>query len=77
MASYKLVVECSAPTYYDYETNKELYSICDEGPQNLWVCLWDDEENDAIEWIECFPVGAVDKAKEYIQKLEAEDAKNE
>ena len=67
---YKVVYEYSAPTYYDYETNEELYDECQASIQSYWVCSWDKDEREILEWIEQFCTA--EEAEEYKNKLERE-----
>lgn len=73
MIKYRLAIEYSAPTYYDYDTNEELYDECQSNQQRLWVVSYDTETNEVEEWIRDFLIGEEDKAREYIKKLEKEN----
>lgn len=70
MIKYRLAIEYSAPTYYDYDTDEELYDECQSSPQRLWVVSYDTEANEVVEWITDFLIGEEDKAREYIKGLE-------
>lgn len=70
MIKYRLAIEHSAPTYYDYDTNEELFDECQSSPQRLWVVSYDTEEDEVVEWIKDFLIGEEDRAREYIKKLE-------
>lgn len=71
---YKVVSEWAAPTYYDIDTNEELYNECDASIQALWVVSYDEDEHEIIEWLERFATyedsKAVDLANELNEKGE-------
>lgn len=71
---YKVVSEWSAPTYYDIDTNEELYDECDASIQALWVVSYDEDEHEIVEWLERFAIDedskAVDLANELNKKVE-------
>ena len=71
---YKVVSEWAAPTYYDIDTNEELYDECDASVQALWVVSYDEDEHEIIEWLERFDTyedsKAVDLANELNKKGE-------
>lgn len=69
---YKAVYEYSAPTFYDVDTDKELYDECDAGVQCYWVVSWDTEEKEIIEWLERYVDAeeAIKVAKELNEKGE-------
>lgn len=67
--SYKIVVEHSAPTFYDIGTGEELYDECQADDQRLWVVSYNDEEKEIIDWLQDFMLHEEDKARDYIKKL--------
>lgn len=67
--TYKIVAEWAAPTYYDLDTNAELYDECDSSCQRLWVVSYDEENKEIIEWLEDFMLHEKDKARDYIKQL--------
>lgn len=66
---YKIVTEWAAPTYYDYDTNEELYDECQGNPQRLWVVSYDEENKEIIDWLMDFMLHEEDKARDYIKQL--------
>lgn len=66
---YKIVVEYSAPTFYDIKTNEELYDECQASNQRLWVVSYDTENKEIIDWLQDFMLHEEDKANEYIKEL--------
>ena len=69
---YKVVSEWSAPTYYDLDTNEELYDECDASEQALWVVSYDTKEKEIIEWLERYEIGNENIALEVAEKLNRE-----
>lgn len=69
---YKVVSEWAAPTYYDIDTNKELYDECDASIQALWVVSYDEDEHEIIEWLERFYANEVEEAKARAEELNKE-----
>lgn len=67
---YRIVSEYSAPTFYDIDTNEELYDECQGSPQRLWVVSYDEENKEVIDWLMDFMLHEEDKAREYIKELE-------
>lgn len=67
---YKVVSEWAAPTYYDIDTNKELYDECNASIQALWVVSYDNHE--IIEWLERFYPDEEDEAKARADELNRE-----
>lgn len=72
---YKVVSEWSAPTYYDLDTNKELYDECDASIQALWVVSYDEDEHEIIEWLERFYPNEEEEAKARAEELNKENKK--
>lgn len=68
--TYKVVEEWAAPTFYDIDTNEELYDECDSSCQRLWVVSYDEENKEIIEWLMDFMLHEEDKARDYIKELE-------
>lgn len=66
---YKVVSEWAAPTYYDIDTNEELYDECDASIQALWVVSYDEDEHEIIEWLERFTIDEDSKAVELANEL--------
>ena len=73
---YKVVSEWSAPTYYDLDTNEELYNECDAMEQALWVVSYDTEEHEVVEWLERFYVGEDNEARARAKELNEEGEQN-
>lgn len=69
---YKVVSEWSAPTYYDINTNEQLYDECDASEQALWVVSYDTQEKEIVEWLERFYVGEYEEAKARAKELNEE-----
>lgn len=69
---YKVVSEWAAPTYYDIDTNEELFDECDASVQALWVVSYDPEEHEIIEWLERFYANEEDEAKARAEELNRE-----
>lgn len=67
---YRIVSEYSAPTFYDIDTNEELYDECQADNQRLWVVSYDEENKEIIEWLMDFMLHEEDKARDYIKELE-------
>lgn len=65
---YRVVYEYSAPTFYDYDTDDELYDECQASIQCYWVVSYDEKNREIIEWVDRFY--DVENAKKYIEKLE-------
>ena len=53
LEKYIVVAEYSAPTFYNVETDKIVYSQTDEDVQAYWVVSLD-ENGDIEEWIDRF-----------------------
>ena len=70
---YKVVSEWSAPTYYDLDTNEELYDECDASEQALWVVSYDTEDKEIIEWLERFYIGEDEEARARAKELNEEN----
>ena len=66
---YKIVYEYSAPTFYDIETNEELYDECQASNQRLWVVSYDTENKEIVDWLMDFMLHEEDKANDYIKGL--------
>lgn len=66
---YKVVEEWSAPTYYDYDTNEELYDECDSSCQRLWVVSYDEDEHEIVEWLEEYFISYIKIAKARAKEL--------
>lgn len=69
---YKVVSEWSAPTYYDIDTNKQVYDECDASIQALWVVSYDTKEHEVVEWLERFYPDEEDEAKARAKELNLE-----
>ena len=69
---YKVVSEWSAPTFYDLDTNKELYDECEASIQALWVMSYDEDEHEIIEWLERFYPNEEKEAKARAEELNRE-----
>lgn len=67
---YRLVYEYSAPTFYDVETEEELFDECQASPQRYWVVSYDEEQGEIVDWIMDFMLHEEDKARAYIKGLE-------
>lgn len=67
---YKVVEEWSAPTFYDIDTNEELYDECQANNQRLWVVSYDKDNKEIIDWLMDFMLHEEDKARKYIKELE-------
>lgn len=67
---YRIVSEYSAPTFYDIDTNEELYDECQAYNQRLWVVSYDEENKEIIDWLMDFMLHEEDKARDYIKELE-------
>ena len=67
---YRIVSEYSAPTFYDIDTNEELYDECSANNQRLWVVSYDEEQGEIIDWLMDFMLHEEDKARDYIKDLE-------
>lgn len=66
---YRVVEMWSAPTYYDYDTGKELYDECDSSCQQLWVVSYDDDEHEIVDWLEEYAVSDIKIAKARAKEL--------
>ena len=66
---YRLVYEYSAPTFYDADTEKELFDECQASPQRYWVVSYDTENDEIIDWLMDFMLHEEDKARAYIEGL--------
>lgn len=69
---YKVVSEWSAPTFYDIDTNEELYNECDASEQCLWVISYDTDEHEVVEWLERYYIGEEEEAKARAKELNEE-----
>ncbi len=67
---YRLVYEYSAPTFYDVETEEELFDECQASPQRLWVVSYDEENKEIVDWLMDFMLHEEDKARDYIKESE-------
>lgn len=52
--TYKVAAEWSAPTYYDTETNEQLFDESSQSIQCYWVVSYNEDEHEVEEWIERF-----------------------
>lgn len=66
---YRIVSEYSAPTFYDIDTNEDLYDECQASNQRLWVVSYDEENKEIIDWLMDFMLHEEDKARDYIKEL--------
>ena len=66
---YRLVYEYSAPTFYDADTNEELFDECQGNNQRFWVVSYDTKEKEIVDWLMDFMLHEEDKAREYIKEL--------
>ena len=66
---YKVVSEWAAPTYYDIDTNEELYDECDVSEQCLWIISYDTDEHEVVEWLERYYIGEEEEAKARAKEL--------
>lgn len=69
---YRVVSEWAAPTYYDIDTNEELFDECDASIQALWVVSYDEDEHEIIEWLERFYANEEEEAKARAEELNRE-----
>lgn len=69
---YRVVSEWSAPTYYDIDTNEELFDECDASIQALWIVSYDEDEHEIIEWLERFYANEEEEAKARAKELNLE-----
>lgn len=69
---YKVVSEWAAPTFYDIDTNEELFDECDASIQALWVVSYDPKEHEIIEWLERFYANEEAEARARAKELNKE-----
>lgn len=72
MIKYKVLSEWSAPTYYDIDTNEEVFDECQASVQALWVVSYDTETGEIEEWLERFYAHEEEEAKARAEELNRE-----
>ena len=70
---YRLVYEYSAPTFYDVDTDEELFDECQANNQRFWVVSYDTENKEIVDWLMDFMLHEEDKARDYIKELKGEN----
>lgn len=70
---YRLVYEYSAPTFYDVDTDEELFDECQGNNQRFWVVSYDTENKEIVDWLMDFMLHEEDKARDYIKELKGDE----
>lgn len=69
---YKLTDEWASPTYYEHNSDKQVYDECDASIQAYWVISYDIESDEVVEWLERYTLDQEDDALARIKELNEE-----